>query len=71
MEENNDGGGENLADDFHAADSTETNNGGRKRTLEQTEGTINAISFSLLAFLSFFHTYDTAIILCIRCLSDV
>lgn len=53
MEENNDGGGENLASDFHAADSTETNNGGRKRTLEQTEGTINAISFSLLAFLSF------------------
>jgi len=36
-----------------SASSSKTTNGGRKRTLEQTEGTINAISFSLLAFLSF------------------
>ena len=45
MEEIKDGGGENLAGDFLAADSTEstnTNIAGRKRTLGQTEGTIAA-----------------------------
>jgi hypothetical protein len=42
MEEIKDGGGENLAGDFLAADSTEstnTNIAGRKRTIGQTEGT--------------------------------
>ena len=56
MNDNNNGGGENLVGDFHAADTTEStdsNIAGRKRTISQTEGTIAAISFSLLAFLSF------------------